>query len=155
VSATDLSPLLREHPFCRGMSEAAVALLTGCARNVRYADGEVLFRAHEAADSTYLIRQGRVALELHGAGERPVRLETAEEGELVGWSWLFPPYRWHFDAVAVGPVRALQLDGACLRNKCEADPAFGFDLTRRILVQVQQRLERSRLQALDVYGGGR
>ena len=155
MSVSDLTPVLRRHPFCEGMGEDTLALLSGCAENVRFADGERLFRADSPADSSYLLRAGRVAYELHAGGVGTVLLETAEEGELVGWSWLFPPYRWHFDAVAVGPVRALRLDGSCLRNKCEADPAFGFDLTRRILIQAQQRLERSRMQALDVYGGAR
>jgi CRP/FNR family transcriptional regulator, cyclic AMP receptor protein len=150
-----LQPLLARHPFCRGMDEAQLALLAGCAENVRFPDGAALFRAGEAADASYLLRAGRVSLQLHGAGAGASPLETAEEGELLGWSWLFPPYRWHFDAVAVGAVRALRLDGTCLRNKCEADPAFGFDLARRILYQAQQRLERSRMQALDLYGTAR
>ncbi|MCB9758366.1 MAG: cyclic nucleotide-binding domain-containing protein [Alphaproteobacteria bacterium] len=150
---TTLEPLLRRHPFCRDMPDDAIALMTGCAENLKFAPGERLFRAGASADRTFLIRSGRVGFELPASGGRPI--ETAEEGELVGWSWLFPPYAWHFDAVAVGPVRALSLDGACLRRKCEADPAFGYDLVKRILYQAQQRLERSRMQALDVFGGPR
>lgn len=149
-----LERVLREHPFCKGMSEPALALLTGCASNHKLASGERLFRAGEAAESTWLIRAGRVAFELPvGAARMP--LETAEEGELVGWAWLFPPYEYHFDAVAVGPVRVLRLDGGCLRRKCEADPAFGYDFVKRVLYQAHQRLERSRLQAMDVYGVSR
>jgi CRP-like cAMP-binding protein len=94
-----------------------------------------------------LIRAGRVAVVVHGLD----LAETAEEGDLVGWSWLFPPYRWHFDARAVTPVRAIELDGACLREKCEADPRFGFELTKRFLYQAHRRLEQSRLRAMDVY----
>ena len=154
MSAKDLSPLLRRHPFCEGMSDDTIALLAGCAENVRFGDGERLFRANAPAESSYLIRAGRVSMEMNG-GSGAVPMETAEDGEIVGWSWLFPPYCWHFDAVAVGPVRALRLDGDCLRRKCEADAAFGYDLVKRILYQAQQRLERSRMQALDVYGGGR
>ena len=154
MSSRDLSTLLRRTPFSQGMSEDAVALMAGCAENVRFADGERLFQADTPAEASYLIRAGRVSMELHGGGGA-IPLETAEEGELVGWSWLFPPYCWHFDAVAVGSVRALRFDGACLRAKCEADPAFGYDLVKRILYQAQQRLERSRMQALDLYGGGR
>ena len=145
-----LTSLIAGHPFCQGMREDDLALITGCAANRRYAPGELLFRAGDQAAHTWLLRQGRVSFEVagpHGA----VPLETAEEGELVGWAWLFPPYQYHFDARAVGVVRAFELDGACLRHKCEADPRFGYELTRRMLQAAHRRLERSRLQALDVY----
>ena len=146
-----LERVLREHPFCKGMSDPALALLTGCASNHKLASGEKLFRAGEAAESTWLIRAGRVAFELPvGAARMP--LETAEEGELVGWAWLFPQWQHHFDARTLGVVRAIELDGDCLRRKCEADPRFGFELTRRILLQAHRRLERRRVQSLDVYG---
>lgn len=148
---SDLTPIVARHPFCEGLAPEHVALLAGCAKNVKFADGQRLFRNGDEADETFLIRAGRVRYTIHGS----TALETAEEGELVGWSWLFPPYRWHFDAAAIGQVRAFQLDGACLRRKCEADPAFGFEITKRILYQVHRRLERSRLQAMDVFGGQR
>ena len=142
---------MARHPFCADMSVADVALLAGCAENVKFAPGELLFRNGAQANSSYLLRAGRVALVVHGAGVA----ETAEAGELLGWSWLHPPYRWHFDARAETAVRAVRLDGDCLRRKCEADPRFGFDLTRRILFQVTRRLERSRLHGLDVFRGAR
>jgi CRP-like cAMP-binding protein len=80
-----------------------------------------------------------------------VQLETLGPGEILGWSWLFPPYRWHFDARASEPTRAVALDGTCLRAKCEADHDLGYALVKRFLYQLHQRLERSRLQLLDVY----
>lgn len=149
MTAEPLDKLVAKHPFCKGLPPDAVALITGCAENVRYDRGAILFRDGEEADSTYLIRAGRVALDVHGVEAA----ETAEEGDIMGWSWLFPPYKWHFTARAVTPVRAFRLDGTCLRNKCEADPAFGYEITRRMLYQVHRRLERSRLHRMDVYGG--
>jgi CRP-like cAMP-binding protein len=142
-----LEGLLRGHPFCEGLDEPDLQLLAGCARNVRFAADEFLFRRGEDADRTFLIRAGRVALHLDGEEIA----ETAENGDLVGWSWLFPPYKWHFDCRAVVPVRAFELEGACLRRKCETDPRFGFEITKRILYQAHQRLERSRLHRMDVY----
>ncbi len=147
MSTEGLQRLVREHPFCQGLDDAAVDLLCGCAKNVKFRPGELLFHNGEEADKTFLIRSGRVAFVVHGAEVT----ETAEEGELVGWAWLFPPYKWHFDCRAVMPVRAFELDGDCLRAKCEADPRFGFEITRRILQQAHQRLERSRLQRMDIY----
>lgn len=154
MTASSLAPILERHPFCKGMRPEAIELMAGCAENLRYADGEVLFRANSPAEHSFLLRAGRVSMVMHGAGHGSVLIETAEEGELVGWSWLFLPYQWHFDAVAVGPVRAIRVDGNCMRRKCEADPAFGYDLVKRILYQAQQRLERSRMQAMDLYRGG-
>ena len=149
MSADTLARLIRRHPFCEGMTEEQLDLLAGCAKNVKFAPGERIFRNGEIADTTYLIRAGRVSLVLHG---EPL-YERAGEGDLLGWAWLFPPYRWSFDAVALTPVRALQLDGTCLRKKCEDDPRFGFELVRRILYRAQRSLERSRLQSMDIYKG--
>lgn len=147
-----LDALLRAHPFCQGLGDADLALITGCAANRRYGPGELLFKAGDEAAHTWLIRTGRVRFELHDPSRGTLDLETAEEGELVGWAWLFPPYQYHFDARAVGVVRAFELDGACLRRKCEADPRFGFELTRRILLQAHRRLENRRVHDLDLYG---
>ena len=84
-----------------------------------------------------------------------VVIETIEAGEVVGWSWLFPPYQWHFDARAVSLVRATSFDGVCLREKCEQDPAFGYDLMSRFTQVLIERLQWTRLRLLDVYGDGR
>ena len=79
-------------------------------------------------------------------------IETIEGGEVLGWSWLFPPYRTFFDARALNAVRALSLDGSCLRTKCEKDPAFGYELLKRFAGVVISRLEATRMQLLDLYG---
>ena len=151
----DLSRLLREHPFVRGLDEEKVHFLTGCASNVRFGADEYLIREGAEADASFLIRTGRVVLEIDVPGRGAKQIQTVEEGEVLGWSWLFPPYRWQFDARAIGPVRALKLDGACLRNKCEADHHLGYEVLKRLLYQVHQRLERTRLQLLDVYRANR
>jgi len=82
----------------------------------------------------------------------PQILQTADAGEVVGWSWLFPPYQWKFDLRAIESVRAVSFDGACLRGKCEQDPAMGFDFMKRFAQVFMQRLEATRLQLLDLYG---
>lgn len=151
----NLTGVLNEHSFCKDMRADWLELLAGCAENRKYTPGERLFRDGEEARHTFLIRSGRVVFELHDPTRGPVAVETAEAGELVGWAWLFPPYRYHFDAVAAGVVRAISLDGDCLRLKCESDPAFGYDITKRILYQAHRRLERARMQRLDLYGGAR
>ncbi len=151
----NLVRLLSEHPFLRGIDENHLEFLAGCASNVRYAADEFLFKEGREANASYLIRAGRIALEIGMPGRGPVQLQTLEAGEVLGWSWLYPPYRWQFDARAVEPVRAFALDGNCLRGKCEADHDLGYEIVKRLLYQVHLRLERTRLQLLDVYRADR
>ena len=126
-------------------------LITGCASNVRYKSGEYLFREGEAAEHFYLIREGKIALETHGAQRSKIVIETIEAGEVLGWSWLFPPYRWHFSAHVLQETRAIALDGVCLRTKGEADHDLGYELAMRVARILMERLQATRLQLLDVY----
>ena len=118
-----LESVLADVPFFRGLDSGRLALLAGCAGNVHFAAGESIFREGEPADTFYIVRHGSVALETFVPARGPVMIETIEAGEVVGWSWLFAPYRWHLDARALTVVRATGFDGACLRQKCEDDPA--------------------------------
>jgi CRP/FNR family transcriptional regulator, cyclic AMP receptor protein len=146
-----LERLLREHPFLKTMEDRHLEFLTGCAANVRFAAGQFLFKEGDSADAAYLIREGRVALEVHAPGRGSTLIATVEGGQVFGWSWLFPPYRWHFDARAVEPVRAITFQGDCLRAKCEADHDLGYELLKRFLQEIDRNLERVHLQLLDVY----
>jgi CRP/FNR family transcriptional regulator, cyclic AMP receptor protein len=147
----DLSRLLREHPFVHGLDDEQIGFLTGCASNVRFAADEYLFREGSEANALFLIRTGRIVMEIDVPGRGVKQIQTVEEGEILGWSWLYPPYRWQFEARAVSPVRAIKFDGTCLRNKCESDHDLGYEIVKRLLYQVHVRLERTRLQLLDVY----
>ncbi len=144
--------LLREHSFTEGMSDAHVRFMFGCMKNVRYRTGEYLFREGEAADQLFLLRQGRVTLEVHAAGSGATQLESLGEGDVLGWSVLFPPHRWDTDCRVLETCVALLFDGSCLRQKVEQDLPFAYALTRRLLYVVHRRLERARLHEADVYG---
>lgn len=146
-----LQPILREHPFLRGLEEKHLEFLTGCASNLRFKAQEFLCREGEEASAAYLLRSGRVALEVDIPGQGSVEIQTVEEGEVLGFAWLFPPYRWQFDGRAVEPVRAIAFDGKCLREKCEADHDLGYQMVKRFLQQINQRLDKARFQMLDVY----
>jgi CRP/FNR family transcriptional regulator, cyclic AMP receptor protein len=146
-----LERALAAHPFLANMSEAHLRFLAGCAKNARFEPNEYLIREGSPADSLFLIRSGRVALESHMPGRGSVQVETPASGDVLGWSALFPPHYWHLDGRAVEPVLAFQLDGECLRSKIESDKGFGYEVTRRLLQVVHKRLERARLQQLDVY----
>lgn len=147
-----LERIVREHRFFAGLDTRFVELVCGCAKNVRFDAGQYLFREGEPADEFYLLRAGHVALEVAAPGRPPVTIQTVGEGDIAGLSWLIPPYRWQFDARAVEPSRALALDGACLRAKCEADHDLGYELMKRVMPVVVERLQAARLQLLDVYG---
>jgi CRP-like cAMP-binding protein len=151
MTTESLEKILDAHPFFQGLLPDHRGLLAGCAANVVFQAGDFILREDQAADRFHVIRQGRVALEI-ASPAGPVTIETLEGGEVLGWSWLFPPYKSHFDARALTLVRALSLDGACLRRKCDADAQLGYDLMRRFAEIVVRRLESTRFQLLDLYG---
>jgi CRP-like cAMP-binding protein len=146
-----LEPILAAHPFFKDLAKPYLELLTGCASNVRFEAGEYILRQGEEANNFYIVRHGNVALEMLVPGRGTITIETVGEGEVLGWSWLFPPHHWRFDARAIELTRAIALDGACLRGKCEADHNLGFELMKRFAEIVTQRLQATRLQLLDVY----
>ena len=147
-----LDELLAESPVFAGLEPDQLEFIAGCAQNVAFEQGRRLFREDDPADTFYLVRRGRVALSTHVPARGDVTIETIEPGEIVGWSWLFPPYTWHFDARAVEDVGAVAFDGACLRGKCEADHALGYELMRRFAQVMIDRLQHTRMLLLDVYG---
>jgi CRP-like cAMP-binding protein len=147
-----LDEILAQVPFFEGMAEDELALIAGCGRNVHFDAGETIFRQGDAADTFFVVRHGTVAVGNFVPPRGELVIETLEAGDLLGWSWLFPPYRSHFDARALSSVRATQFDGACLRDKCAADPAFGYDLMSRFAQVLIERLQWTRLRLLDIYG---
>jgi CRP/FNR family transcriptional regulator, cyclic AMP receptor protein len=152
METESMEELLGGHPFFAGLSAAAVRLMAGCASNVHFAAGSYIFGEGEAASRFYVIRHGRVALEIHSPVRGPLVIDTMDDGEVLGWSWLIPPYRYFGDARAVTPVSATALDGACLRGKCEADAELGYQLLKRVTAVMYQRLESARVRLLDLYG---
>lgn len=144
--------LVAEHPFFAGLGADTLALVAGCARNVHLNEDQYLFQEGMPADEFYLVRHGRVALELHLPAGGAHLLETVDEGDVVGWSWIVPPYRWFLDARAMRPTDLVALDGGCLRAKCEADPALGYALLQRATQVMNHRLQAARVRLLDLYG---
>jgi CRP/FNR family transcriptional regulator, cyclic AMP receptor protein len=147
----DLSELLMQHPFLAGLSPEHMQTLVGCASNVRFAEGATVMQEGQTANKFYLIRSGRIALEMQMTGRKDLRIQTVGPGEILGWSWLISPFRWHFTGVVVLETRGLALDGECLRNKCETDPHFGYEMLKRLSVVMERRLEATRLQLLDLH----
>jgi CRP-like cAMP-binding protein len=147
-----LERTIKEHPFFASMQDAFRDLVCGCAKNVHFEAGQYLFHEGEPADWFYLLRHGRVALQITAPGRGAVTFQTVPRGELVGISWLIPPYRWTYDARAIEDTRAIAVNAACLRQKCEDDHDLGYEMMKRFTPVLVQRLHATRLQILDVYG---
>lgn len=150
-----LEPLLRDHKFFAGLEPGHLSLLVGCAANEVFPEDAFLFREGEPAHTFYLIREGKVALEIAAPGRGALVVQTLGEGDVAGFSWLIAPHRWEFDGRAVEQVRAVRMDGACLRAKFDNDPRLGYELMRRFARLTVNRLQATRLQLLDVYGRAR
>jgi len=146
-----LERILIEHPFFAGMEEHHMDLLVGCASNVRFDAGQFVLREGEEANQFYLIRQGKVALEIYTPERGSITIQTLGAGEILGWSWLVPPYYWRLDAHAIELTRAIALDGKCLRGKCEKDHDLGYELLKRFSQVMVDHLTSTRLQLLNVY----
>ena len=147
-----IDSILASHPFFAGLPAEHSKLISGCASMARFASGEMICSAGSSADHFYLIRHGKVALEIIVPGRGNVPIQTLGENEVLGSAWLFPPYRWYFDAQAIELTRMLVFDGKCLREKCERDHDLGYELMKRFAQEMEQRLQATRLQLLDVYG---
>ncbi len=147
-----LETIIAEHKFFKDLDPAFIDLVSGCAKNVRFEAGSYLLRESDHASTFFLIRHGRACLEISAPGRQPMRFMTVDEGDIVGVSWLFPPYRWNYDAKALELVRAVAIDATCLRDKCEADNKLGYQLMKRFVPALAQRLQATRLQLLDLYG---
>jgi CRP/FNR family transcriptional regulator, cyclic AMP receptor protein len=150
-----IEDLIAAAPLFGGLSSGHLRLIAGCAVNERFAAGAEIFREGGRAERFYLIREGAVSLELQAPGRGTLVIETLHPGEVVGWSWLFEPYRWQFDARARESTGVVAFDGACLRGKCETDHELGYQLMRRFAASLTERLQATRLQLLDVYGHAR
>lgn len=150
-----LERIVGEHKLFAGLGDEFITLAAGCAKNVVFAADQFLFHSDDPADWLYLIRHGRVGLEVVTPGRGAVRFQTIGENELVGLSWLLPPYRWGYDARAMELTRAIAIDARCLRDKCEADHDLGYAILKRFLPVLVERLQATRLQMLDLYGAPR
>lgn len=147
-----IDALLADVPAFEDMRPVHRHVIAGCAVNRAFKGGDYLMREGAHADQFHVIRHGSVALETFAPHRGALKIETLHEGDLLGWSWLVPPYRTALDARALEVTRTVTFDGKCLRGKCEADHDLGFDLMRRFMAVTVERLQATRLRLLDVYG---
>ena len=148
-----LEQAVAAHPFLMAISEHHIRLLADSASRTTFEAGQLIFREGETANRFYLIEDGKVALEATGKEDEPVSIDVIGAGELLGWSWLFPPFVWHFSARAVEPTNAIFFYGTVLREYCDADPSLGFELFKRMSEVMIKRLQSARTQLLATKTG--
>jgi len=139
------------HPFLVGMNRTQLALLADCAMATEFKEGQVIFREGECANRFYLIESGKVALESAGNMGKPVIIDTIGAGDLLGWSWMFPPHTWHFTARAIEPTKAIFFYGTILRQYCERDHSLGYDLLKRMTSVMNRRMQAARDKMLAIH----
>lgn len=145
-----ISEMLAKQEFFRDMSPEHLEFFAGCASNVRFDEGKFLVLRGKPTTHFFLIRKGRAALEVD-AGNRTCTIQTVSGGNVIGWSWVEPPYKWRYDVRVLEPVRAIAFDAECVRKKCEADPVFGYEMYKRFIRIVINRLMATRVQLTDMY----
>lgn len=143
---------LAAYPVFAQLPEAELELIASTARTVQFAARQRLFAEGHPAQGCWLIEDGRVALDMTVPGRGQVVVQTLEPGDVLGWSWLVPPYRWHYGATSVVPVTATELDTGQLRTLAEQNPQFGYTLVLTLFEAVLQRLQATRARLLDLYG---
>lgn len=143
--------ILKEHPFFKDLKKENLDFISGCCKHQVFEPGQMIAREGESADHFYLIKEGKAAVQIHAPKMGEVTLQTIRDGDIIGWSWLFPPYQWNFDIKAIRKTRTIALDGKCLREKCEENHELGFQLMKKFSQIMIQRLKATRMQVLDIY----
>jgi CRP-like cAMP-binding protein len=141
---------LAAQPFLKGLSRQQLDSLLNNSMPVEFPAGKSIFREGQLANRFYLILEGEVALESLAVGKEgdPSLIQTIGAGDVLGWSWLFPPYCWHFDARAVKPTKAIFIYGTRVRELCEDDHDLGYELMKRVSEIVIGRLQSTRRRLL-------
>lgn len=143
-----LEHAIREHPFLKDLSDINFQALVDSAMQMEFAPGQIIFREGDLANRFYLIQSGKVVLETDEKDRQPTVIDTIGANDALGWSWLFPPFYWHFTARASEPTRAIFFYGTRLREQCEENHELGYELMRRMAAVVTKRLQATRRELL-------
>jgi CRP/FNR family cyclic AMP-dependent transcriptional regulator len=146
-----LTVYLAQHPAFQGLTAEQVAQVASYARLAQFAPGERVFQHDTRADEFYIVRQGKVTVEIPALSGEPLVIQTLGDGSLLGWSWMIPPYQWSFDARAAAPTSVVAVDGTKLQAACEADPRLGYELMKRFAALMAERLNAARAAAIRHY----
>lgn len=152
MTEASLARELGKQEFFAGLEPDQLAALAAIATDVEFAAGEAIFEEGGEADAAFAIVEGSVALELDVSHRGHHIVQTLHEGEVLGWSWLFPPHRWSFGALALDPTHLIRFDAGQLRQLQDEDHVLGYEVMKRFAQVMTSRLAATRLQLVDFYG---
>ncbi len=141
--------LIAQHPFLAELDPAHLAVLSDYAMERTFADGELIFQQGDTANRFYLINSGSVRITSRDTTGTPVEIESVGQGDVLGWSWLFEPRQWQFDAHAVGETKTYFFYGTPLLVQLEENPAMGYELMKRMAAVTIRRLQNTREKLLS------
>lgn len=147
-----IKKLISEKPFFRDLKSEYIDILAKYATKSEYQPFDFIFKIGEDANNFYLVESGNVAIELFSSEKGIIRIQTVGEGDILGWSWMLPPYKWHFEARTIENTSLIVFDGKAILKECEKNQGFGYEILKRYMVVMAERLEAARYQLLDVYG---
>lgn len=149
MSTSDIGDLLAEQDFFSGLDPESIAFLASCASRTRVERGDTLFRHGEDARRFFLLCSGRVSVEVPAIEGPRLEVQSLGPGQVAGWSWLIPPYKWSFQARALEEAEVIEFDGERVRARCEQDPAFGYAMMKRFSALMSERLEAARVRMME------
>lgn len=151
MSSQSIENYLSTREFFSGLDQDFIKFLSDSARERRIKKGDVLFQQGERADKFYLLRKGQVSVQVPALMGPALEIQALGEGQMLGWSWLIPPYRWNFQARALEDSDVLEFDGSAILARCETDPKFGYELFKRFAALMSQRLDAARQKMMDAW----
>lgn len=149
MSKQTIEDYLSTHAFFSGMEDSFVKFLSNSATELRIKEGEVLFQQGKRADKFYLLRNGRISVQVPALMGPALEIQALDKDQILGWSWLIPPYRWNFLARALEDSNLLEFDGSAILARCEEDPNFGYELFKRFATLMSERLDAARQKMMD------
>lgn len=145
-----LDSVIRELPFFHGLTDAQLKAIEGCAKNVHFPAGKTIFVEGDNANTFYFIQEGSISIELTMPDHPRSPVQTVGAGDILGWSWVAPPYHWHFNGRALKATKAIEFDARCLRTKLEKDHELGYELLRRFAEVIVKRLDATQVRLLKL-----
>lgn len=148
---SDFKDIIKKNNFFKDLREDYIDLLSGCCFYLSSQPNQIIKHEGDDAENFYLIREGKIAIQIHSPEYGPITLQTLAVNDVVGWSWLFSDYKWHFDIVSLDITRLIGINGKCLREKCEKNHDLGYELIKKFSKLIIDRLQATTIQLLDVY----
>ena len=152
MTKSDFIEYFSKHPMFTGLEHRVLEVMASHAKKESFKDGVLIFRQQTDAEAFYAILEGEVAVEIPALYGAPINMQTLKVGDILGWSWIFPPYKWHFDARATEDTEVITIDGTLLRTCCDEDPAMGYVIVKHFASFMMERLNASRSKVMEMYG---